>query len=276
MKKPVQLDTKLKAYSAMALCFAGAGAANAQIVYHDVSPDKVITTAPDSLIIDFNNDATGDYVIKRFNWGSSTSNPAVIMPPALNNAIMATMGSVVPYVSALAAGVTIGGAVTTWIVNDGSSPQLVKFALASTYSGATYGHFNDGAEHFIGCKFIIGANTHYGWVRVQCVTGGGSGTIKDYAYNSTPNASILAGATNGIEDAATIENSIYAFNGNVYINFSSEIQGDINIFNSIGEFVTTEKISGQKTIINLSAQSKGIYLVKIASDKGNFIKKINL
>jgi hypothetical protein len=276
MKKITQFDTKMKAYSAMALCFAGAGVANAQIVYTDVNPDITVTTVPDSCIIDFNNDATPDYIIKRFDWSGNPANSAVIMPPAVNNGIMATMGATVPYVSALAAGAAIDGTVTTWITNDGVDPQLMKFGLASTYSGTTYGHFNDGADHFIGCEFMIGADVHYGWVRVSCASGGASGTIKDYAYNTAVGGAITAGQMAGIDDVVAVESNIYSFNKNVHFNFSSSIQGEINVYNSLGELILNDNIEGQKTVIDMSAQASGIYMIKVASNKGDFVKKISL
>lgn len=274
MKKPLQFDSKLKAYSAMALCFAGAGAANAQVVYTDVNPDKVITTPPDSLNIDFNNDATPEYTIKRFNWNIDPTTPAVLAIPAVNNELMASMGAVLPYVSALAAGTAINAAVTTWVP---ASSAGMRFALASTYSGQTYGNFNDGIDHFVGCKFLIGANTHFGWIRVNCVSGGGSATIKDYAYNATANTALTAGqGMSGIDDAKNIESNIYSFNKNIYLNFSSVVKGDINVYNSLGELIATDKIDGQKMVLNMSHQPIGIYMVKISSDKGEFVKKINL
>lgn len=277
MKKSTNLESKIKAYSAMALCFAGAGVASGQVVYTDVNPDKVITTPPDSLKIDFNTDGTSEYVIKRFNWGGNASNPAVIMPPTVGNAIMATMGTVIPYVSALANGTAIGAAATTWIENDGVDPQLAKMGLASTYSGQQYGNFNDGQEHYVGCKFNIGGNTHYGWVRVQCVSGGGSATIKDYAYQSTANTAINAGEMpSGIDNANGIEMNIYAFNKNIHLNFSVEINGEINVYNAIGEVVLTEKMEGAKKVVNMSAMSAGVYMVTVKSERGTFVKKVNL
>ncbi len=46
---------------------------------------------------------------------------------------------------------------------------------------------------YIGIKFLIGANTHYGWIRLK--TDGYSFTIDSYAYNRTQNQQIKAGQT---------------------------------------------------------------------------------
>ncbi|NVO01831.1 MAG: T9SS type A sorting domain-containing protein [Bacteroidetes bacterium] len=277
MKKTTNFDSKIKAYSTMALCIAGAGVANAQIVYTDVNPDVVLTANADSIIIDFNADLTNDYVIKRFDWSGNPANTAVIMPPALGNAAMGTMGTTIPYLSALAAGAAIDGTVTTWIVNDGSSPQLAKMGLASVYSGVNYGNFGDGLDHYIGCKFLIGTNTHYGWIRVNTPLGGATGTVYDYAYNSTPDAPITAGQLAvGINNTPEIQSNIYSFNKNVHVNFSTPIDGKISVYNNIGELILTEEINGMKKLINLSSQASGIYMIRVESLSGSFTKKVNL
>ncbi|MEI6122520.1 MAG: T9SS type A sorting domain-containing protein [Bacteroidota bacterium] len=277
MKKSTHFDTKIKAYSAMALCFTGAGVANAQIVYTDVNPDVVLTNNNDSIVIDFNNDATLDLAIRRFDWSGVATNTAVVLKPAIGNSIMATMGTTIPYVSALAAGAVIDGAATTWMVNDGVDIQRSKFGLASTYSGATYGHFGDATDHFIGCQFLIGGATYYGWVRVNVPLGGATGTVKDYAYQSTAGVAINAGdMVSGIDNAAQIESNIYSFNKNIFVNFNTALQGTIKIYNSLGEVVYSDNMDGVKKEINMSSQASGIYMIRIESATGNFTKKIKL
>ena len=48
----------------------------------------------------------------------------------------------------------------------------------------------------------------------------------------------------------------------------------INIYNILGKLVFTSEITKNKNVINLSKLSKGIYLVKIDSDKKSEIKKL--
>ena len=58
------------------------------------------------------------------------------------------------------------------------------------------GQFGNAGEGFIGVEFNIGADTHYGWVRVENRVGapGQMYTLVDYAYEDTPNTPIDAGA----------------------------------------------------------------------------------
>jgi hypothetical protein len=42
-------------------------------------------------------------------------------------------------------------------------------------------------------EFLIGANTHYGWIRMELGPGIGNVTLKDFAYEDVPNTPISAG-----------------------------------------------------------------------------------
>lgn len=52
--------------------------------------------------------------------------------------------------------------------------------------------FPTGVDTYIGAQFKIGANTYFGWIRVN-LNSNGAFIVKDYAYNNTPNTAILAG-----------------------------------------------------------------------------------
>ncbi len=55
------------------------------------------------------------------------------------------------------------------------------------------GRWNGLNDRYLPLKMIVGTNTYYGWARLNVAIGGASFTIKDYAYNSVANQSILAG-----------------------------------------------------------------------------------
>lgn len=59
------------------------------------------------------------------------------------------------------------------------------------------GNFINSTGKYLGVKFMIGANTNYGWIQVD-VSGTSAGptnaVIKGYAYEDTPNGQIVAGA----------------------------------------------------------------------------------
>jgi hypothetical protein len=83
---------------------------------------------------------------------------------------------------------------------------------AHTYGRAhCWGAFADSASspavRYMGVRFSIGSETHYGWVRLTVYCSGGGtigGTITGYAYEKVPNKGIAAGQTySGATDDAT-------------------------------------------------------------------------
>jgi hypothetical protein len=60
--------------------------------------------------------------------------------------------------------------------------------------GKDFGNWTpDGTPGFLGVRFDISGDTHYGWVRVGVTFGSTSFRIVDWAYNSTPGEALKAG-----------------------------------------------------------------------------------
>ncbi len=86
-----------------------------------------------------------------------------------------------------------------------ASSSFVADASASSFHlGSDPGQFLVGAEGYMGFAFesFSGAPTHYGWVRL-CLNDAGTGTIHDWAYESTPNTGIFVGAISAIPEPAS-------------------------------------------------------------------------
>ena len=72
-------------------------------------------------------------------------------------------------------------------------PQL------STTAGSVgaYGPFA-GLDGYLGIRFLIGSDLHYGWIHLNCVFSGpyqpAAGRITEWAYNSVPGQGIAVGA----------------------------------------------------------------------------------
>lgn len=61
--------------------------------------------------------------------------------------------------------------------------------------GEAFGTFA-GVDGYLGIRFYIGANLHYGWIHVNSDLGfpkQAAGFITEWAYNSSPNQPIAAG-----------------------------------------------------------------------------------
>ena len=71
-----------------------------------------------------------------------------------------------------------------------STAWAVATALASL------GSTGPGTDYYAGIRFLIGANTHYGWVRfnIPQVSGWAGATAVSAAWQTTPNLAIAAGA----------------------------------------------------------------------------------
>ncbi len=94
-------------------------------------------------------------------------------------------------------GTQIGSAGTFFGANDanlfvdttGSSPT-------QPYSSTWLGYWQPNAQSYLGIKFQdANLATHYGWVQIAIGADATTRSIVDYAYNSTPDQFIFAGAT---------------------------------------------------------------------------------
>lgn len=71
----------------------------------------------------------------------------------------------------------------------------VQSLLATHQPGSTSnGNWAGGGTGFVGFSFKVGANTHYGWARLNINAGTLDGTVVDFAYDNTANAPIRTGA----------------------------------------------------------------------------------
>lgn len=73
----------------------------------------------------------------------------------------------------------------------------------------TYGHWGASQSGFVGLRFLINGQTHYGWADIvaspDLVDGGYTGVLTGYAYDTVANQPILAGQTTAkIPEPATL------------------------------------------------------------------------
>ena len=280
MKK--QLLKKLSAFIFTAMLFSAS--ANAQIVYTDVTPDQVIsaTTIPstEDYNIDLNNDGINDYKI-------SCSRSGGICPLAPSSRLYINFISD----SALNSNAVVTGTSITYplamnfndSISSGLSFSSFGYLRRNTSGGpctGTFGVWSYSIDRYLGLKLIVGANTYYGWARMQIdvVTGIPSCTIKDYAYNSIPNQPILAGDT-GTVPTGIFENSFSSSinlfpnpaNNHLTIALGSNNKNvEVAIADITGKIIyTTTANETNKIEVNTGEFAEGIYIVKIQS--GEFI-----
>lgn len=276
---------KLKAYSALTAVAVGSSA-NAAIQYTDVNPDSTFTNHGDYYDLDLNNDNVPDFRINLVNIQTTTTSgfyydvKGASINPEYGNAVSASLGSYATYAYALNPNDTIGpkGNFTS------TSSIVLGGVVKYNYGGASYtsslGNFLGQSNKYLSLRIKVGSNTYYGWARVAVAADGTSFTIKDYAYEDSPNTEILAGAlTTGIKKvnlAKLIQLNV--FNKELKI-YSQEVnlQGEeYRLIDMSGKVVQSSILSSNEEKINLSTLSAGMYVVDLRTSEGVLRKKILL
>jgi hypothetical protein len=195
-----KLDQKLAAYMAAAGA-AGVGllgfspSAEAKVVY---TPANTVLAFDGSTPIDLNNDGIADFMLRMFNISHSIF--LVIAPDVAGNAIRCCAPA--------------GGANAGFFgvpVGPGE-----KFATSTFYGGLLmadagvythtwfFGPWANATNRYLGFKFLINGQTHFGWARLTVANYalGGNVVLTGYAYETIPNVNIIEGYTSGPEKAS--------------------------------------------------------------------------
>lgn len=266
------LDSRLKRYSAFTAAVAATAVAQAQIVWTDVSPDAVVTIG-NSFAINMDNTGATEFTIEQ-NSSTSFFNAVyneILQNGSASNAEVAIYTSTffsgygVAYIaSAFSAGQSIGSSLS-FIPYSVSSPVMAAYGTMSTTSGGTYAlSFGASGTRFLGVRFDIGGNTHYGWIRVTTPSFPDQITVHDYAYNSVADQPIQAGAGVGIDESLAGQVSVINQNNELNINFG-QLNGNkqIDVINITGQTLLTARTSNSYTTMQLDGIASGVYLVNI-------------
>jgi len=274
-KNSTKLNKRIKSYSALAGTLVVGGVADAQVNYTDVNPDANVTTG-NSYNLDLNNDATVDFVfqLNAGTYNAGTFNIyydyAIIAPGAAGNAIdTASAGGPMNH--------ALNDPISSALLWDATSAyQLLGLALDPPFNTYNTGNFLGTGDGYIGLKFMIGTNTHYGWVRVNLAADALSMLVKDYGYDATPNTQILAGA----QPTAVVENSINTVqifsnaNGiNVNMN-NATVEGTILITDVLGHEVANVAVSSSSQVVSMDNATAGIYFVTVYQNGSKITKKV--
>jgi len=283
MKKITSINkSKLAGYTAVAGAIVAGSAANAQITYMDVNPDVVIdsnTTLINPYAIDFNNDATPDIVLGVAHIEGATSTftykGAFAYAGILdtNNAIIASDTATIA--AALDCGVAVSAAAT--FGND----SYGNFGYAALINGtipfaSTTTPFLGATDKYLGVKFNAASGTHYGWVKLSVAANAETITVKEYAFNATPDEAINTCQTAGIQDVS-VENkvTIKTTLNDATINVTPDlIGGSISMVSMAGQVVKTIAISDVNTTISFEGVDSGIYSVNANFASGSVNKRV--
>jgi len=287
MEKNNTTESKIKRYSVLAGGLTAiAGAANAQIVYTDINPDTLITGNGAFYNLDVDNNGVIDFTFYTiassitYSSGSSSTfidfSGAYMSPAASGNSMMNfSYGPMnVPAGSAI-------GSSGSFTSSGGWVGLVADISYVSSSSTSSYsvsvGNFLD-TDGFVGLKFQNSGNTHYGWARIEVANDGTVLSVKEYAFESTPNTAINAGETaNGPVGIADLENSVVInnFNNQLKVVAAQNLtNGIINVVSMSGKQVVSKSFTSNLERIDLNDLSTGIYMVNVNSDEGVINKKI--
>src|SRR5579885_2972533 len=193
-KRSETLDQRLKLYSAVALA-AGVGVlALAQPAEGEVVVTKKtiqVTALNNVATVDLNNDGVPDFNFTLSYAGyDHTFRASLLVTPLTGGEVVGTAGAHHPYASALMRGAKIGPSAHFSSTGHGITVERsAGFASASTIF-SFFGKWKGvGNNRFLGVKFLINGQTHYGWIRLSLTIDPriGAATITGYAYETVPN-----------------------------------------------------------------------------------------
>ncbi|PNQ73906.1 hypothetical protein C1T31_06165 [Hanstruepera neustonica] len=263
MKKttPKSLTKRLAQYGALTAAITGVADANGQIVYTDIDPDDGGVGV--QYLLDMDNDGNSEFVINQ------TGNNLFAAPIPSSAAILG-IDSTYDYPFALDNGDNISAGLTDWLSGNG-------YYKTMNYNSCNYSSSQWCAvtDKYLGLRFNIGANTHYGWARLDAGLSPGTDgyTIKDYAYNSVAGEPISAGQTLSVDK----------FSSQVFCDISckdkivtiSKLTGNANyrILSLTGKQLINGETHVESKEINASNLASGIYIVEVRSADSNAVER---
>ena len=284
MKKTTsqKLSNRLVQYGALSAAIAGVTNTNGQIIWTDI-PD--ISRTNTSYQLNLDGDAAVDFTIVNYQGFAQGIAPAAsyifyvssYLPYGFqgfnSNAILGIgpIGSGSwKYPFALSSGDPISAGATTWLT--GSSGQTMNVNNCSW----TYSQWCNVNNKYLGLKFKIGAYTHYGWAKLDA--GSASFTIKEYAYNSTPDAPINAGQKPlGIEDNRLSKVKIVGLNKSIGL-YNLPEASNYTVYNLTGQEIAKGTANSGYYAIDVKTLASGIYIVELGDTESNAVlrKKVVL
>jgi hypothetical protein len=156
--------------------------------------------------IDLNKDGAPDFSFPCYEsqYEHSFYVQMMVAPLTGGKAVGGARASGGPYASALAGGAKIGPS-----AHFSSSVGIEQFQVERSGGGQSIstssqyglvGQWGNKGARYLGVKFLIKGETHYGWIRMSVTrrphhAQSLNGTITEFAYESTANKAITAGAT---------------------------------------------------------------------------------
>lgn len=192
-----RLEKNLAAY------FVAAGAAGVSLLAAQSAEAKVVYTATNTVInaptaIDLNHDGVPDFTLE-FTEGIGHSFWLMALPQVTGNAVRGNNGAA----AAGFFGVPVGpGEKFTTNSYYGKGVFMAGFFQYSVSN--FFGPFANATNRYLGFKFLINRQVHYGWARMTVTNDLRNVVLTGYAYETTPNVNIVEGHISGADKASSV------------------------------------------------------------------------
>ncbi|MBN8701856.1 MAG: T9SS type A sorting domain-containing protein [Bacteroidetes bacterium] len=239
-----------------------------QIVYTDVQDTTVSYLNGGGYLLDVNNDAITDYSFAV--GGDSTLQYWRIFG-------MASIGNTYDSINPTAPfGVNVFAHSISASIDSGISWRMypgmnfMSFEVAQYDTGNAQYYWCGVTDKFMALKFMIGTNTHYGWLRMDVANNASWMKVKDYAFNSQPNQPILAGQTNNgmvgrADDFKDVGFSLFPNPTTGLLNIratNTQAQNFVVLDMSGRKVLTLSEHTSHLQTIDCSTLERGMYLLK--------------
>lgn len=266
-----RISEKLVKYGALTSLLTGVSQVSGQIIYTDVDPDE--GGAGVTYTLDMDNDNNTDFQLRHFdesNGGGALNSlfigPAIDASSNASNSIIASSSYGFAYPLVLNEGAPISAGNGSWMNNLGQSLNA---------SSCSSGNWCNETDKYLGLRFKIGSNYHYGWARLDVGTSGANWVIKDYAYNSVAGESIDAGETDDMSVKNTLANTVdVATEDKNILLFNLPQKTSFALYSMTGQQVLDGKTIETNHTIAATTLSDGIYVVQIMDEiSGEYMRK---
>jgi hypothetical protein len=261
MNKKITAKHMAKLWYSMLLFIVCNGNYPAQIIYTDITD----VTPNASYSLDLNNDTVVDFILY---YGGSSDTIGVFCHPQNNNAYSGNFLNNNYLAWALTGSNTICPSLTTWY--DANNPGTLGW-------GSNVGYWVGATDKYLALKLIVGTNTYYGWARIDLLAASSSFTLKDYAYNSTPNSCLLTGQTILGNPEILNKSNLSIYPNPMHTSTTLKTIDPLNnatitIYNPYGQLVKqVTQVSGQLTTIYRDNLQSGLYFIHVTERNNTLI-----
>ena len=233
----------------------------AQVVYTDVNPDSLVSS---SYELDLNNDGSPEFLIEKTTDGGID----IVQATGLSDqdsliGYYAGFPAITGYPSALSSNEVIDGTAT--FVDEGVMGGDHELIMEDA-------DWPDGFNRYLGLKFNISGEVHYGWAKIKISTDYVAFTITEYAYNATAGAAINSGVVSVEENTPVAEMTVFpnpvSENATFSFYLHDESAIELSVYDLSGKQILAEsrkieKPGKQAFQLNVSQWNAGIYFCRV-------------